>query len=143
MKFNNYVATENQGFSVSFKLPAGTSKIQKFKESASVKMCCIFILVMYNYSFSFLSKGIIPVCGTRCRSTIYFVYSHSCPITFGARCDRLPCRFVQNHLLHVVANDCDVEVALRLLDDDIDNGDSCGLDCICIDDDCSYSCEGM
>ena len=44
LKFNNYVATENQGFSVSFKLPAGTSKIQKFKESASVKVCRIFIL---------------------------------------------------------------------------------------------------
>ena len=55
-----------------------------------------------------------------------------------------PADLYKNHLLHVVADDCDVEVALRLLDDDIiDNGDSCDLNCICIDDDCSYSCEGM
>ena len=54
-----------------------------------------------------------------------------------------PADLYKNHLLHVVADDCDVEVALRLLDDDIDNGDSCDLDCTCIGDDCSYSCEGM
>ena len=42
-----------------------------------------------------------------------------------------------------MADDCEVEVALQLLDDDIDNGDSCDLNCICIDDDCSYSCEGI
>ena len=56
MKINNYVTTENQGFSVSFKLPAGTSKIQKFNESASVKVCCIFILVMYIIHFHFFQK---------------------------------------------------------------------------------------